>query len=37
VRLPGATAPAIGETIRATAPRERLHLFTPDGRKRIDL
>jgi sn-glycerol 3-phosphate transport system ATP-binding protein len=37
VRIPGATAPAIGERIRAMAPREKLHLFTADGRKRIDL
>src|SRR5438105_1133611 len=37
VRIPGATAPAIGERIRATAPREKLHLFTADGRGRIDL
>jgi sn-glycerol 3-phosphate transport system ATP-binding protein len=37
VRIPGATAPAIGERIRAIAPREKLHLFTADGRKRLDL
>jgi sn-glycerol 3-phosphate transport system ATP-binding protein len=37
VRIPGAIAPAIGERIRAIAPREKLHLFTGDGRKRIDL
>jgi sn-glycerol 3-phosphate transport system ATP-binding protein len=37
VRIPGATAPAIGERIRAVAPRQKLHLFTADGRKRIDL
>jgi sn-glycerol 3-phosphate transport system ATP-binding protein len=37
VRIPGATAPAIGERIRAVAPREKLHLFTADGRQRIDL
>jgi sn-glycerol 3-phosphate transport system ATP-binding protein len=37
VRIPGAIAPAIGERIRAIAPREKLHLFTADGRKRIDL
>ena len=37
VRIPGATAPAIGERIRAIAPREKLHLFTADGRRRIDL
>src|SRR5258708_8548410 len=37
VRIPGATAPAIGERIRAIAPREKLHLFSADGRERIDL
>jgi sn-glycerol 3-phosphate transport system ATP-binding protein len=37
VRIPGATAPAIGERIRAIAPREKLHLFSADGRQRIDL
>jgi sn-glycerol 3-phosphate transport system ATP-binding protein len=37
VRIPGAVAPAIGERIRAAAPREKLHLFSADGRKRIDL
>jgi sn-glycerol 3-phosphate transport system ATP-binding protein len=37
VRIPGAVAPAIGERIRAVAPREKLHLFSADGRKRIDL
>src|SRR3984957_19714799 len=36
VRIPGAVAPAIGEGIRAVAPREKLHLFSADGRKRID-
>ncbi len=36
VRIPGATAPAIGERIRAVAPREKLHLFSADGRERID-
>jgi sn-glycerol 3-phosphate transport system ATP-binding protein len=35
VRIPGATGPAIGERIRAVAPRDKLHLFTADGRKRI--
>ena len=35
-RIPGAIAPAIGERIRAVAPREKLHLFSADGRKRID-
>jgi sn-glycerol 3-phosphate transport system ATP-binding protein len=37
VRIPGAIAPAIGERIRAAAPREKLHLFSADGRKRIEL
>ncbi len=37
VRIPGAIAPAIGERIRAIAPQQKLHLFTADGRKRIDL
>ncbi len=35
VRVPGASGPAIGERIRAVAPRDKLHLFTADGRKRI--
>jgi sn-glycerol 3-phosphate transport system ATP-binding protein len=37
VRIPGAVAPAIGERIRAIAPREKLHLFSADGRRRIEL
>jgi sn-glycerol 3-phosphate transport system ATP-binding protein len=37
VRIPGAIAPGIGERIRAIAPREKLHLFSADGRKRVDL
>jgi len=37
VRIPGAIAPAIGERIRAVAPREKLHLFSADGCRRIDL
>ena len=37
VRIPGADAPGIGERIRAVAPREKLHLFSADGRQRIDL
>jgi len=36
VRIPGATAPAIGERIRAVAPPEKLHLFSADGRQRIE-
>jgi sn-glycerol 3-phosphate transport system ATP-binding protein len=37
VRIPGAAGPAIGERIRATAERRNLHLFTGDGRRRIEL
>ena len=37
VRIPGAVAPGIGERIRATAPRDRLHLFSADGRKRVEI
>jgi len=37
VRIPGAIAPAIGERIRAVAPREKLHLFSADGRRRLAL
>jgi sn-glycerol 3-phosphate transport system ATP-binding protein len=37
VRIPGAVAPGIGERIRAVAPRDKLHLFSADGRKRIEL
>ena len=37
VRIPGAIAPAIGERIRAVTPRDKLHLFSADGRQRIDL
>jgi sn-glycerol 3-phosphate transport system ATP-binding protein len=37
VRIPGTIAPGIGERIRALAPREKLHRFSPDGRKRIGL
>ena len=35
VRVPGATGPGIGERILAVAPRDKLHLFTADGRKRV--
>jgi sn-glycerol 3-phosphate transport system ATP-binding protein len=37
VRIPGQKGPGIGETIRAAAPREKLHLFSADGRRRIAL
>jgi len=33
VRLPGRAGPAPGERIRAVAPRDRLHLFSTDGRR----
>src|ERR1700751_573131 len=36
VRIPGQKGPGIGEIIHAVAPREKLHLFSADGRKRID-
>ncbi len=36
VRVPGQSAPAPGEHIRATAPRDKLHLFSADGRQRIE-
>jgi sn-glycerol 3-phosphate transport system ATP-binding protein len=36
VRIPGQEGPAIGQKIRAAAPREKLHLFTADGRKRVN-
>jgi sn-glycerol 3-phosphate transport system ATP-binding protein len=36
VRVPGQDAPAIGERIRAVAPRDKLHLFGADGRSRLD-
>ena len=36
VRIPGQEGPAVGEKIRAVAPREKLHLFTADGRKRVN-
>jgi sn-glycerol 3-phosphate transport system ATP-binding protein len=37
VRIPGQQGPGIGEIIRAVAPREKLHLFSADGRKRMGL
>src|ERR1700759_928280 len=37
VRIPGAVAPGIGERIRVVAPREKLHLFSADGRMRIEM
>jgi len=35
VRIPGSTAPDIGERVRVIAPRDKLHLFSADGRSRI--
>ena len=35
VRLPGEEAPVIGERIRITAARDKLHLFSADGRSRV--
>jgi sn-glycerol 3-phosphate transport system ATP-binding protein len=37
VRVPGAVGPAIGERIRAVAARDKLHLFSSDGRKRVEI
>ncbi len=37
VRVPGTDAPEIGRRIRAVAPRDKLHLFSADGRQRITL
>ncbi|HMH96436.1 MAG TPA: sn-glycerol-3-phosphate ABC transporter ATP-binding protein UgpC, partial [Bradyrhizobium sp.] len=37
VRIPGAVGPGIGQRIRAVAAPEKLHLFSADGRKRVDL
>jgi sn-glycerol 3-phosphate transport system ATP-binding protein len=36
VRIPGAAAPAIGVQMRVIAPRDKLHLFSANGRRRID-
>jgi sn-glycerol 3-phosphate transport system ATP-binding protein len=36
VRVPGQRGPSIGERIGAAAPREKLHLFSADGRKRLN-
>jgi sn-glycerol 3-phosphate transport system ATP-binding protein len=36
VRVPGTEAPAIGEKIRVAAIRTKLHLFSGDGRTRIE-
>jgi sn-glycerol 3-phosphate transport system ATP-binding protein len=37
VRVPGAVGPAIGERIRAVAIRDKLHLFSADGRQRVEI
>ena len=37
IRVPGQTGPAIGERITVAAPRDKLHLFSADGRQRIAL
>jgi sn-glycerol 3-phosphate transport system ATP-binding protein len=37
VRIPGQSGPAIGDRIRAAASRDKLHLFSADGRKRIPI
>jgi sn-glycerol 3-phosphate transport system ATP-binding protein len=36
VRVPGQKGPAIGERFLAAAPREKLHLFSADGRQRLN-
>jgi sn-glycerol 3-phosphate transport system ATP-binding protein len=36
VRVPGEAAPELGASIKAVAPRERLHLFGAGGRHRLD-
>ncbi len=37
VRVPGDDAPALGSAVHAAAVRDKLHVFTGDGRSRIDL
>jgi sn-glycerol 3-phosphate transport system ATP-binding protein len=36
VRIPGQGGPSIGERIRAVATHDKLHLYSADGRKRLD-
>ncbi|HET9903281.1 MAG TPA: sn-glycerol-3-phosphate import ATP-binding protein UgpC [Xanthobacteraceae bacterium] len=36
VRIPGAAAPSTGEQVVAIAPRGKLHLFSADGRRRLN-
>jgi sn-glycerol 3-phosphate transport system ATP-binding protein len=35
VRVPGTSAPATGEKVTAVAARDKLHVFSGDGRKRL--
>jgi len=37
VRIPGQSGPKVGERIRASAPRDKLHVFSADGGQRIEL
>jgi sn-glycerol 3-phosphate transport system ATP-binding protein len=37
LRLPGQAAPAPGTALRALAGRDKLHLFSPDGRRRLPI
>jgi sn-glycerol 3-phosphate transport system ATP-binding protein len=37
VRIPGQSGPKVGERIRAAASRDKLHVFSADGRQRIEL
>jgi sn-glycerol 3-phosphate transport system ATP-binding protein len=37
IRIPGQTAPAPGDRLRVLAPRHKLHLFSPNGRRRITI
>jgi len=37
VRVPGDDAPPLGSTVRAAAARAKLHVFSADGRSRLEL
>jgi sn-glycerol 3-phosphate transport system ATP-binding protein len=37
VRVPGDDAPALGSAVHAAAVRGKLHVFTGDGRTRLDI
>jgi sn-glycerol 3-phosphate transport system ATP-binding protein len=37
VRLPGQDAPAAGERVTAVAPLDKLHVFSADGRRRLEI